>query len=201
MWFRNELSSLAEVTLCVYIYIYIYTSPLSVPCHCTETQQNKPKQTKTKQNKPNLPPSDFSTVFFSLYFQFNQQTKKIIWKYGKIIISVTVEAANYARWHHVIRDHPGRSNPLNAGLNPICKSQLTELFCGRGAASLEEGWRVWGRGGVFMEKVYRSSKWWEVKDWGESASELMIVKKTITRNCTQCCLTGVCLPFVHVVKF
>ena len=30
---------------------------------------------------------------------------------------------------------------------------------------------------VFIEKVYRSSKWWEVKDWGESASDLMIVKK------------------------
>jgi len=30
---------------------------------------------------------------------------------------------------------------------------------------------------VFMEKVYRSSKWWEVKDWGESVSELMTVKK------------------------
>jgi len=28
-----------------------------------------------------------------------------------------------------------------------------------------------------MEKVYRSSKWWEVKDWDESVSELMIVKK------------------------
>jgi len=25
-----------------------------------------------------------------------------------------------------------------------------------------------------MEKIYRSSKWWEVKDWGESVSELMI---------------------------
>ena len=32
-----------------------------------------------------------------------------------------------------------------------------------------------GRGGrVFMEKVYRSSKWWEVKDWDESVSELVI---------------------------
>ena len=31
-----------------------------------------------------------------------------------------------------------------------------------------------GRGRVFMEKVYRSSKWWEVKDRGESVSELMI---------------------------
>ena len=30
---------------------------------------------------------------------------------------------------------------------------------------------------VFMEQVYRSSKWWEVKDWGESVSELMIKKK------------------------
>jgi len=40
-----------------------------------------------------------------------------------------------------------------------------------------------------------------VKDWGESVSELMIVKKTITRNCTQYCLAWVFLPFVHVVKF
>ena len=31
----------------------------------------------------------------------------------------------------------------------------------------------WGER-VFMEKVYRSSKWWEVKDWGESVSELVI---------------------------
>ena len=30
---------------------------------------------------------------------------------------------------------------------------------------------------AFMEKVYRSSKWWEVKDWGESVSELMIKKQ------------------------
>jgi len=59
-----------------------------------------------------------------------------------------------------------------------------------------------GRGGqVFMEKVYRSSKWWEVKDWGESVSELMIEKKTITINWTQYCLTWVFLPSVHVVKF
>ena len=29
--------------------------------------------------------------------------------------------------------------------------------------------------GVFMEKVYRCSKWWEVKDWVESVSELMTV--------------------------
>jgi len=39
-----------------------------------------------------------------------------------------------------------------------------------------------------------------VKDWGESVSELMIVKK-IARNCTQYCLAWVFLPFVHVVKF
>jgi len=30
---------------------------------------------------------------------------------------------------------------------------------------------------VFMEMVYSSSKWWEVKDWGESVSELMIKKQ------------------------
>jgi len=34
---------------------------------------------------------------------------------------------------------------------------------------------------------------------GESVSELMIGKKTITRHCTQYCLTVVFLPFVHVV--
>ena len=42
------------------------------------------------------------------------------------------------------------------------------------------GWKCewindWGGGGgVFMEEVYRSSKWWELKDWGEIVSELMI---------------------------
>ena len=37
-----------------------------------------------------------------------------------------------------------------------------------------------GEGGrVFMEKVYRSIKRYEVKDWGENASELMIVKKQL----------------------
>ena len=52
-----------------------------------------------------------------------------------------------------------------------------------------------GGGRVFMEKVYRSSKWWEVKDWGESVSELMIKKKQLqetehnTSNlpCMYCC--------------
>ena len=36
---------------------------------------------------------------------------------------------------------------------------------------------LYGKGLSFMEKVYRSSKWWEVKDWGESVSELMIAKQ------------------------
>ena len=41
-----------------------------------------------------------------------------------------------------------------------------------------------------------------MKDWGESVSELVIGKEnTLTRNCTQCCLTWVFLSFVHVVKF
>jgi len=34
----------------------------------------------------------------------------------------------------------------------------------------EEGGGKW----VFMEKDYRDSKWWEVKDWIEGVSELMI---------------------------
>ena len=33
-----------------------------------------------------------------------------------------------------------------------------------------------GGGQVYMEKVCRSSNWWEVKDWGESVSELIIKK-------------------------
>ena len=41
----------------------------------------------------------------------------------------------------------------------------------------EVQYRERGGGRVVMEKVYRSSKWWEVKDWGESVSELMIEKK------------------------
>jgi hypothetical protein len=40
-------------------------------------------------------------------------------------------------------------------------------------SALEGGRGEW----VFMEKVYRSSKWWEVKDWGQSVSELMIKQK------------------------
>jgi len=43
----------------------------------------------------------------------------------------------------------------------------------------EVQYRERGGGRVFMGKVYRSSKWWEVKDWGESVSELMIVKKQL----------------------
>jgi len=50
-----------------------------------------------------------------------------------------------------------------------------------------------------MEKVYRVVS--DEKDWGESVSELMVGKKTITTNCTQYCLSWVFLPFVHVVKF
>jgi len=36
--------------------------------------------------------------------------------------------------------------------------------------------RGWGER-VFMKKGFRSRKWWEVTDWGESVSELIIVKK------------------------
>ena len=35
----------------------------------------------------------------------------------------------------------------------------------------------------------------------ESVSDVMIVKKTITRNCTQHSLAWLFLPFIHVVKF
>jgi len=41
----------------------------------------------------------------------------------------------------------------------------------------EVQYREGGGERFFMEKVYRSSKWWEVKDWGESVSELMTGEK------------------------
>ena len=41
-----------------------------------------------------------------------------------------------------------------------------------------------------MEKVYRSSKWWEVKDWGEILSELMIVKKQLQKTVHSTVLLG-----------
>ena len=58
--------------------------------------------------------------------------------------------------------------------------------------------RSTGKGGgrVFMEKVYRSSKWWEVKDWGESVSELMTGKKNNYKKLYKYSLTWVFLPFV-----
>jgi len=68
----------------------------------------------------------------------------------------------------------------------------------------EVKWSEVGGGPVFMEKVYRNNKWWKVKDWGESVSELMIVKKKLQKTtrstlllrvftfCT-CCKILICL--------
>jgi len=50
-----------------------------------------------------------------------------------------------------------------------------------------------GKGGgerIFMEKIYRCSKWWEVKDWGESMSELMIGKKQLEETVHSTLLFG-----------
>jgi len=38
-------------------------------------------------------------------------------------------------------------------------------------SEVERGEELYGGGKVFMERVYISSKWWEVKDWGESVSD------------------------------
>ena len=64
-----------------------------------------------------------------------------------------------------------------------------EVKCSKGGGGEER---------VFMEKVYKSSKWWEVKDWGESASGLMIAKNNYKKLYTVLSCLGV-LPFVHVV--
>ena len=64
----------------------------------------------------------------------------------------------------------------------------------------EAKWSVlWWRGGGgrdFIEKVYRSSKWWEVKDWGESVGELMI-KKQLQETVHSTLLLG-CLYFLYM---
>ena len=44
---------------------------------------------------------------------------------------------------------------------------------------------------VFMEKVYKSSKWRKVKDWGESVSELMIKKNNYKKMYTVLSYLGV----------
>ena len=51
-------------------------------------------------------------------------------------------------------------------------------------------YREGGGGRVFMQKVCRSSKWWEVKDWGESVSELMIKKKQLQETVHSTLLLG-----------
>ena len=56
----------------------------------------------------------------------------------------------------------------------------------------EVRYRELGEGGrVFMEKFYRISKWWEVKDWGESVSELMIGKNNYNKLYTVLSCLGV----------
>jgi len=66
------------------------------------------------------------------------------------------------------------------------------LWSGGGGGGGGEGGGGGGGRRVFMEKVYRSSKWSEVKDWSESVSDLTIVKeKTITRNYTVLSCLGV----------
>ena len=61
-----------------------------------------------------------------------------------------------------------------------------------------------GKGGgdkSLRKRCYRSSKWWEVKDWSESVCNLIIIKKkSITGNCKHYYLAWGVLPFVHVVK-
>ena len=55
--------------------------------------------------------------------------------------------------------------------------KLTEVEWGEVKCNI-----VMGEGEVFMETVYMSSKWWEVKDWGESVSELVTGEKNNNNN-------------------
>jgi len=59
--------------------------------------------------------------------------------------------------------------------NKVKWTKQSEVKWGEVKCSIGNG----GGGQVFMEKVYRSSKWWEMKDWVESVSELMIVKNEL----------------------
>ena len=60
-------------------------SQLPVTWQCTEAQPDQ----------ADLLSSDISTGFFSLSFQINQHTTKIILKYGKISIGVMCKSINY----------------------------------------------------------------------------------------------------------
>ena len=48
---------------------------------------------------------------------------------------------------------------------------------GKGGSNFTSNFIAEKYSGNINQKVYRSSKWWEVKDWGESVSELMIERK------------------------
>jgi hypothetical protein len=74
-------------------------------------------------------------------------------------------------------------------------NEASEVEWGEVKCSIRKGG---GGGRVFMEKVYWSSKWWDVKDWGESMSELGIEKNNNKKLYTVLSYLGV-LPFVHVV--
>ena len=75
-------------------------------------------------------------------------------------------------------------------------SALCRLSC----SYYGNGWRSWSS--------YGKSNFQEVwllninhyASYSLQRCKIIIVKKTITRNCTQYCLAWVLLPFVHVVK-
>jgi len=116
----------------------------------------------------------------------------------------------------IIREHQHiRLNYLTwrvAKCNKVKWSEVNEAKWSGMRRSEGENRGGGGGGRVFLEKVYRSSKWWEVKDWGrESVSELMIVKKNdykklyIVLSCLgaftfcTCCKIIICLMCIVVV--
>ena len=80
--------------------------------------------------------------------------------------------------HTVICRTPELKYKLHScGCSYITFSILSITMCDTHIPSGAKGLKRRQEERVFMEKVYRSSKWWEVKDWGENVSELVIGKK------------------------
>ena len=71
--------------------------------------------------------------------------------------------------------------------NKVKWTKQSEVEWGEVKCGIEKG----GGEQVFMEKVYRGSKWWEVKDWSENLSELMIGKNNYKKLHTVLSYLGV----------
>ena len=90
----------------------------------------------------------------------------------------------------LIKDHS--VNVVGGGIN----RKLLLKKCDMHVHTVRKNIDLWTlqQGGTYsyhLLHTYRSSKWWEVKDWGESVSELMIKKNSYKKLYTELSYLGV----------